>query len=139
MGRWSDTEAYPAASPFRDFIFGYGSIINEASLRSTLGADQQVVAAVVELSSAAGYVREWNFRAPSGFTAVGLRADRAAATDLCGVAFEVASAAALGRLDARESGYDRGRFYYWVSSRLRTRQRRTAVAARSGSMGGGRQ
>ena len=44
-------------------------------------------AALVELSAAAGYVREWNFKAPSGFTAVGLRPSDAP-LPVCGVLFE---------------------------------------------------
>ena len=61
-------------------------------------------AALVELSAAAGYVREWNFKAPSGFTAVGLRPSDAP-LPVCGVLFEACGA--LGRFDAREAGYDR--------------------------------
>ena len=49
-------------------------------------------------------MREWNFKAPSGFTAVGLRPSDAP-LPVCGVLFEACGA--LGRFDAREAGYDR--------------------------------
>ena len=89
------------------WIFGYGSIILESSRRSTLAAHSQAEpapAALVELRDSAGYVREWNFKAPSGFTAVGLRRSDAP-LPVCGVLFEAAGALAL--FDAREAGYDR--------------------------------
>ena len=94
----------------RHWLFGYGSILSEASRLATLAADsseEPSLAAVVEISAAAGFVREWNFRAPSGFTAVGLRRSPETATAICGVLFEVGSDCALGRFDAREKGYDR--------------------------------
>ena len=90
-----------------DWIFGYGSIISETSRLATLAAHSQdapAPAALVELSREAGFVREWNFRAPSGFTAVGMVASDTP-TGVCGVLFQAAGA--LSRFDAREAGYDR--------------------------------
>ena len=48
-------------------------------------------------------MREWNFRAPSGFTAVGLRRDDSAHS-INGVLFRVPAADAF---DSREAGYER--------------------------------
>ena len=57
----------------------------------------------VDLLASAGFVREWNFRAPSGFTAVGLRRDNSAHS-INGVLFRVPAADAF---DSREAGYER--------------------------------
>ena len=95
------------------WIFGYGSIMSEASRLSTLTrseSEQPAPAALVELSAEAGFVREWNFRAPSGFTAVGMRYAAAGvdvATEVSGILFEAGTSGALNRFDAREKGYDR--------------------------------
>ena len=96
------------------WIFGYGSIISERSLQATLqgaadsgqAGQEQSSAAVVEMAASAGWVRAWCFRAPSGFTAVGLRADSASAMPVNGIIFRVGSDA-LSRFDAREVGYER--------------------------------
>jgi hypothetical protein len=53
------------------FIFGYGSLINTQSRNSTAGAP--IPAIPVRVSAAFGYIRTWNDRSPSGFTALGLR------------------------------------------------------------------
>src|SRR5437762_12617927 len=53
------------------FIFGYGSLINTACRNSTASAP--IPAIPVRVSAAFGYVRAWNDRSPSGFTAFGLR------------------------------------------------------------------
>ena len=97
-----------ARAPERHWLFGYGSIVNETSRRSTVLAvnsqEEPSPAAWVELAASAGYVREWNFQAPSGFTAVGMRRDDHA-TIIGGVLFEANDS--LSRFDARESGYER--------------------------------
>src|SRR5215467_622380 len=59
-----------AAQPV-NFIFGYGSLINSASRNATASAP--IHAIPVRVSAAFGYIRCWNERAPSGFTALGLR------------------------------------------------------------------
>lgn len=112
--RFSCTPATPASTagprPTQHWLFGYGSIINEPSRLATLAADsseEPSPAAVIEISAEAGWVREWCFRAPSGFTAVGVRAAGEAATPINGILFEVGTDAALGRFDLRENGYDR--------------------------------
>jgi hypothetical protein len=53
------------------FIFGYGSLINTASRNAT--AVTPVAAIPVRVAAAFGYIRTWNDRALSGFTALGLR------------------------------------------------------------------
>jgi hypothetical protein len=53
------------------FIFGYGSLINSASRHSSAG--KTIPAIPVRISAAFGYIRTWNDRSASGFTALGLR------------------------------------------------------------------
>jgi hypothetical protein len=53
------------------FIFGYGSLINSASRNSTASAP--IPAIPVRVSATIGYIRTWNDRSASGFTALGLR------------------------------------------------------------------
>ena len=53
------------------FIFGYGSLINSASRNSTSSAP--IAAIPVRVSAGFGYIRTWNDRSASGFTALGLR------------------------------------------------------------------
>ena len=92
------------------WLFGYGSIVNEESRLRTLAAHSQDApppAAWVELSSGAGFVREWNFRAPSGFQAVGLRRVPEDASAIGGVLFEAGGDDALRSFDLREAGYER--------------------------------
>jgi hypothetical protein len=55
----------------RHYIFGYGSLVNPESRRSTAGAVTPAVPA--RISAGFVYLRSWNFRSPSGFTALGLR------------------------------------------------------------------
>ena len=52
------------------FIFGYGSLVNSASRDSTVG--KKIHAIPVRVSAAFGYLRTWNDRSTSGFTALGL-------------------------------------------------------------------
>src|SRR5262252_8559008 len=54
-----------------NFIFGYGSLINTASRNST--SAHPIAAIPVRVAAAFGYIRTWNDRSPSGFTALGLR------------------------------------------------------------------
>jgi len=54
-----------------NFIFGYGSLINSASRNSSVTVP--IPAIPVRVSAAFGYVRTWNDRSVSGFTALGLR------------------------------------------------------------------
>ena len=117
------------AKAARHWLFGYGSIVNEASRRSTVmsatgSGEEPPPAAWVELSRAAGFVREWNFRCPHGFTALGLRRDAAAATDIGGVFFEADES--LGNFDAREAGYERVEL---AASHLRVLDGHAAAAA----------
>ena len=99
---WRRAITRAMADPSEQWLFGYGSVINDGS-RAAQSEDEH--AALVDLLPAAGYVREWNFRAPSGFCAVGLR--RASSAEIvCGVLFP-ASEETLRRFDTRELGYDR--------------------------------
>jgi len=88
------------------FIFGYGSLINTASRNSTSGA--AIAAIPVRISAAFGYVRTWNDRSPSGFTALGLRKPRPGenAGTINGVLYPV-DGDDMTKFDAREEGYAR--------------------------------
>lgn len=88
------------------FIFGYGSLIDSASRNSTSGT--KLPAIPVRVSAAFGYLRTWNDRSPSGFTALGLRkagVGEAGAT-INGVLYPV-DGDDIGKFDAREAGYAR--------------------------------
>lgn len=88
------------------FIFGYGSLINTASREATAGGKAPAVPA--RLSGDFGYMRTWNARSPSGFTALGLRPRRPSEPPMTinGVVFPV-SEANLPAFDRREGGYRR--------------------------------
>jgi cation transport regulator ChaC len=88
------------------FIFGYGSLINSASRNSTAG--KTVPAIPVRVSAAFGYVRAWDDRSTSGFTALGLRkpgANEKAGT-INGVLYPV-EGGDMAKYDVREQGYRR--------------------------------
>nr|CRH07050.1 conserved exported protein of unknown function [Candidatus Magnetococcus massalia] len=90
-----------------DFIFGYGSLMNSESRKSTAG--RMTVAIPVRISAAFGYRRAWVFRAGSmGFTALGLEKEtpQAPASTINGVIYPV-NDQELAAFDKRESGYDR--------------------------------
>jgi len=88
------------------FIFGYGSLINTASRDSTAGAATPAIP--VRVSPGFGYIRAWNDRSSSGFTALGLRKadgiERAATIN--GVLYAV-DGDDMAKFDAREQGYAR--------------------------------
>jgi hypothetical protein len=88
------------------FIFGYGSLINTASRDSTAG--QRITAIPVRVSPAFGYIRVWNDRASSGFTALGLRpaSPGESAMTINGVIYPI-EGHDLSAFDAREKGYVR--------------------------------
>ena len=88
------------------FIFGYGSLINSASRNST--ADKPVPAIPVRVSAAFGFIRTWNDRSLSGFTALGLRRPGPGedAMTINGVLYP-AEGNDLSAFDAREKGYVR--------------------------------
>lgn len=89
-----------------DFIFGYGSLINTASRNSSVAVP--IPAIPVRVSAQFGFVRVWNDRAQSGFTALGLRkADSSfLASTINGVLFPVAGGD-INSYDKREEGYTR--------------------------------
>jgi hypothetical protein len=88
------------------FIFGYGSLINTPSRNSTAGAP--VSAIPVRVSAAFGYIRAWNDRSPTGFTALGLRKPGPGenAATINGVLYPV-EGDDMTRFDTREAGYVR--------------------------------
>lgn len=89
-----------------NFIFGYGSLINTASRNATAG--HPVAAIPVRVSAAFGYIRGWDDRSPSGFTALGLRrpSPGESAMTINGVLYP-AEGTAMAAFDARERGYVR--------------------------------
>jgi len=89
-----------------DFIFGYGSLIDTASRNATAGHSTPAIP--VRVSAAFGYVRTWDDRTSTGFTALGLaRAGPGEhAMTINGVLFPV-EGNDLPAFDARESGYAR--------------------------------
>lgn len=110
-----------------DFIFGYGSIVNDysrlATLCSTTSISEEIsfsetgyhsggqitgdLAAAAFLSPQFGYSRSWSFRAPTGFTALGLVAGvDSNPQPIFGVVFPVSNEG-LSLFDQREVGYRR--------------------------------
>ena len=89
-----------------EFIFGYGSLINSASRDSTAGKITPAIP--VRVSAAFGYIRAWNDRSLSGFTALGLRKAGAGevASTINGVIY-AAGVDDIAKFDAREQGYAR--------------------------------
>jgi hypothetical protein len=102
----ADWWGHKLANPPTQFIFGYGSLINTASRNATASAP--IPAIPVRVSAALGYVRTWNDRSPSGFTALGLRKPRAgeSATTINGVIYPV-DGDDMSKFDVREEGYAR--------------------------------
>lgn len=109
-------------NPDADYVFGYGSIINNLSRRSTLqslsqsAADEKRAdcAVFATLSAKFGYKRCWCYRSSTGFTALGLKfCGDEGVENLCdsqgigGVLFHIPNAAALNAFDVRETGYHR--------------------------------
>lgn len=88
------------------FIFGYGSLINSASRDSTVG--KKIPAIPARVSAAFGYIRTWNDRSLSGFTALGLRKPSAGekASTINGVVYAV-DGDDMAKYDVREKGYAR--------------------------------
>ena len=103
------TTAIGAASSRKqptNFIFGYGSLINSQSRNSTAAAP--IPAIPVRVSPALGYIRTWNDRSASGFTALGLRKPLPgeAARTING-ALDPVEGDDMSKFDAREEGYVR--------------------------------
>ena len=88
------------------FIFGYGSLINTASRNATASAP--IPAIPVRVAADFGFIRTWNDRSPSGFTALGLRRPGPGEqpTTINGVLYAVAGDD-MSKFDAREVGYAR--------------------------------
>jgi hypothetical protein len=88
------------------FIFGYGSLINSVSRNSTAG--KAVPAIPVRVSAAFGYIRAWDDRSTSGFTALGLHKPGPGekASTINGVLYPV-DGDDMAKYDIREQGYAR--------------------------------
>ena len=109
-----------------DYLFGYGSIINDFSRLATLlisevsgletscidnyhtaGSLVDDAAVAAMLSPEFGYTRSWCYRVATGFTALGLRPTPTRASShqesIFGVLFPV-TAASLALFDSREMG-----------------------------------
>jgi len=90
----------------KNFVVGFGSIINTASRRQS---DANAVdAAPCRIKRGWGYVREWNFQAPTAqICALGLRktGPGEAGSTINGVIFPVSEG--LASFDERENGYQR--------------------------------
>ncbi|MCV6639471.1 gamma-glutamylcyclotransferase family protein [Candidatus Albibeggiatoa sp. nov. NOAA] len=95
------------------YIFGYGSLMNTKSRNSSDEKMQGVPNIPVTLSrrfvdsQGDSYVRAWNYRAGSGFTALGLRKVKHG-QDITGVIYQVGeSESDMANFDQREEGYTR--------------------------------
>ena len=88
------------------FIFGYGSLINSASRNAT--ATKPIPAIPTRLSHSFGYIRAWNDRSVTGFTALGLRIPEPGerAMTINGVLYPV-EGDDMSAFDTRENGYTR--------------------------------
>jgi hypothetical protein len=89
-----------------NFIFGYGSLINTESRDAT--SSHPIAAIAVRVSAAFGYIRAWNDRSPSGFTALGLRKAGPGESGMTinGVVYPV-EGNDMAAFDVREQGYIR--------------------------------
>jgi hypothetical protein len=89
-----------------DFVFGYGSLINETSRNAT--SVHPIAAIPVRVSAEFGYIRAWNERSPSGFTGLGLRKPMPgeSATTINGVLYPV-HGNDMAEFDDREHEYMR--------------------------------
>ena len=89
-----------------NFIFGYGSLISTKSRNASVTTP--IPAIPVRVSSNFGLIRTWNVRAPSGFTALGLRKPYPGekATTINGVLFPVEGDDMVA-YDLREEDYVR--------------------------------
>ena len=94
-----------------DFLFGYGSIINEASRQTTaLNAGMPAEPAVIVRLHDSSLRRRWCFRSHTGFTALGLERKKCNedlnSKPIVGILFPV-NKDVLDEFDAREVGYQR--------------------------------
>ena len=91
------------------YIFGFGSIINVATHAPWISSSDNSASLPgrpAVLSSRMGYLRGWNFRSSTGFTALGIRRSKENGSDINGVLFRVHHTM-LKDFDRREVGYDR--------------------------------
>ena len=88
-----------------NFIFGFGSIINDESRKSTV--PEAGDAFPVRIAKEFGYRRVWNFQSPSAkLTALGLIKDPNKQTTINGVIYPVLGDD-VSKFDEREEGYTR--------------------------------
>ncbi|KAI9006359.1 hypothetical protein DFJ74DRAFT_625244 [Hyaloraphidium curvatum] len=83
----------------RQFVFGYGSLLNEHSRRRTVPASSTAFPCLLK-----GYTRSWNYDCRSTYTAVGLLPDPAGVVNGVLIPLEEAD---LAHLDQRECDYER--------------------------------
>ena len=95
------------------YIFAFGSIINVATHAPWISSSDEfghdsasLPGRPAVLSSRMGYLRGWNFRSSTGFTALGIRRSKENALDINGVLYRVHTTM-LKDFDRREVGYDR--------------------------------
>lgn len=101
------TGRYLPTKDIKDFVFGFGSLIQTASRCSS---DPNAVDAVpVRVSAEIGYARSWNFQHPTEqITALGLeKTEKGCGRAINGVVTPVTSKAGMEALDEREVGYER--------------------------------
>ncbi len=90
-------------SPPRHFIFGFGSLINTKSRRSS--NPDTVIAVPVRLEAAAGFTREWISQSPTAkLTALGVALDAETSCSINGVVYPCED---IESFDEREVGYTR--------------------------------
>jgi hypothetical protein len=101
MKFWNKTIKYP-----KNFIFGYGSIINEKSRNCTCGSSFNAIP--VRISTKFGYRRCWNFHSPTAkITALGLeKTNKENASTINGILYPL-DEGSMKKFDEREEGYKR--------------------------------
>lgn len=90
----------------KEYVFAYGSLLNKGSRERTFHT-ASVYKAYIKSNS--GYLRTFNFRSKTGFTALGLtKSDNNKCKSIInGLIIEVENSQGFQQLDSREIGYNR--------------------------------